>query len=219
MAKRPAAGQTKTRLCPPLTHARAAGLYECFLRDTLALVSRVQKVQPYIAYLPKGEQDYFRRMAPKFRLALQIGESLGERLDNVITACLNAGYRHVVAMDSDSPTLPVEYIRSAFELLSGESDLVIGPCDDGGYYLIGLKQPAPRLLREVCMSTPHVTADTLRLAQEDDLKVGMLPTWYDVDDAQTLARLSLELETAPSGVATSTRRFLGRFPGKSVQLG
>ena len=219
MAKRPAAGQTKTRLCPPLTPSRAAGLYECFLRDTIALMRQVPGVQPLIAYLPAGETLYFQQLAPDFDLVQQVGESLGERLDNVIGACLKAGYRHVVAIDSDSPTLPAAYLQGAFDVLAGGSDVVLGPCDDGGYYLIGFTRPAPRLLREVRMSTPDVTADTLALAEEVGLEVGMLPRWYDVDDAQTLARLSLELETAPEGVAVNTRRFLGRFPKKSVHIG
>ena len=66
--------------------------------------------------------------------------------------------------------------------MEGEPDVVLGPCEDGGYYLIGLKQPAPRLLREVRMSTDRVFADTLALAAEEGLQVEVLPEWYDVDD-------------------------------------
>ena len=210
MAKRPAAGQTKTRLCPPLTPSRAAGLYECFLRDTIALMRQVPGVQPMIAYLPAGEAPYFQQLAPDFDLAQQVGESLGERLDNVIGACLKAGYRHVVAIDSDSPTLPAAYLQGAFNVLAGGSDVVLGPCDDGGYYLIGFTRPAPRLLREVRMSTPDVTADTLALAEDAGLEVGMLPRWYDVDDAASLIRLVKEVKNSDRRVATQTRRFMAQ---------
>ena len=115
----------------------------------------------------------------------------------------------VAAVNSDGPTLPLAYLAGAFQELGKEADVVLGPSDDGGYYLIGLKRPAPRLLREVQMSTSHVTTDTLALAAEEGLKVALLPTWYDVDDAQSLARLKAELATAPPEVAPHTRAFLG----------
>jgi uncharacterized protein len=92
--------------------------------------------------------------------------------------------------------------------LAGSCDVVLGPCEDGGYYLIGLKRPQPRLLREVQMSTPHVVRDTLALAEQLDLKVALLPTWYDVDTVAELDRLRSELRNAPAHVAHHTRAFL-----------
>jgi glycosyltransferase A (GT-A) superfamily protein (DUF2064 family) len=85
---------------------------------------------------------------------------------------------------------------------------VLGPCEDGGYYLIGLRRPQPRLLREVRMSTPDVLRDTLAIAAELGLRVAMLPTWYDVDTAAELARLCEELRAAPPEIAMHTRGFL-----------
>jgi glycosyltransferase A (GT-A) superfamily protein (DUF2064 family) len=110
-------------------------------------------------------------------------------------------------MDSDSPTLPVDCLVAAFAALD-DAEVVLGPCDDGGYYLIGLTQPAPRLLREVPMSTPTVAADTLALATEAGLQVKLLPLWYDVDNLATLNRLRVELAGASNGVARHTRTFL-----------
>lgn len=115
-------------------------------------------------------------------------------------------------MNSDGPTLPVEHLIGAFDALSDHTDVVLGPSDDGGYYLIGLKKPAPRLLREVRMSTPHVTADTLALADAEGLRVKLLPAWYDVDDVEALERLSTELAAAPAHVAPHTRSFLRATP-------
>ncbi len=208
VAKRPAPGRTKTRLTPPLSPEQAAALYECFLRDTLDLVRRLSDVAPAIAYLPAEEQAYFEALAPDFELLLQEGDDLGERLDNALTRLLVTGYQHVAIMNSDGPTLPLACMTGAFDALAGGSDVVLGPCDDGGYYLIGLKQPAPRLLREVRMSTPDVLADTLAIAAEDGLTVELLPTWYDVDDAESLERLKAELAGAPAHVAPHTQAFL-----------
>jgi rSAM/selenodomain-associated transferase 1 len=206
VAKRPAPGQTKTRLCPPLTPDQAATLYECFLRDTLDLIRQVPGVQPVIAYLPEAEQAYFANLAPNFQLLRQEGADLGARLDHALTTYLQLGYTRAVIMDSDSPTLPANCLVTAFEALA-EADVVLGPCDDGGYYLIGLNNPAPRLLREVQMSTPHVVSDTLALAKEEGLRVELLPTWYDVDNVAALARLAGELNRSPMTVAPHTRVF------------
>ena len=111
-------------------------------------------------------------------------------------------------MDSDSPTLPPAYLSQAFAVLQDGADVALGPCDDGGYYLIGIRKPAPRLLREVRMSTSTVTADTLAMAKEEGLSVGLLPTWYDVDDADSLLRLVKELESFDPQTASYTRQFL-----------
>lgn len=206
VAKRPTPGKTKTRLSPPLTPELSSALYECFLFDTLDQMRQVDDVQRVIAYL--DEPDYFRRIAPDFELIPQKGHDLGERLDNTLTSYLSQGYKRAVIMDSDSPTLHPKHLSQAFCSLSDGADVVLGPCDDGGYYLIGIKQPAPRLLREVQMSTPTVAADTIALAEDVGLKVSLLPTWYDVDDAASLRRLMREVKKLDSGVATYTRRFL-----------
>ena len=207
VAKRPAPGQTKTRLTPPLTPGQAAQLYESFLCDTLDLIRRVPGARPLLAYLPEGAEDYFRALAPDFELLPQVGDDLGARLDNALTHCLSDGFTRAVILDSDSPTLPAEYLAQAFAALE-TADAVIGPCDDGGYYLIGLKRPAPRLLREVKMSTPHVTRDTLSLAAEEKLAIAQLPTWYDVDTAAELERLRAELSALPPDRAPHTRAAL-----------
>jgi rSAM/selenodomain-associated transferase 1 len=212
VAKRPAAGQTKTRLTPPLVPQQAADLYECFLQDTLDLMRGVSEVRRAIAYLPIEARDYFAQLAPDFDLIPQIGADLGARLDHALSHYLAEGYTRAVIMNSDGPTLPIQHVQHAFAALSAGADVVLGPSDDGGYYLIGLKKPAPRLLREVRMSTPTVLADTVALAREEGLRVSLLPHWYDVDDVTSLQQLIAELQTAPVEVAPHTRTCLSTFP-------
>ncbi len=206
VAKRPAPGKTKTRLSPPLAPEMASALYECFLLDTLDQMRQVNDTLHVIAYL--DEPDYFHRIAPDFELILQNGNDLGERLDNALTRYLSQGYERVLIMDSDSPTLPSAYLTQGFGILSDDTDVVLGPCDDGGYYLIGIRKPAPRLLREVHMSTPTVAAETMALAKEEGLQLVTLPFWYDVDDVVSLSRLIEEVEKISLGNAIHTRRFL-----------
>jgi uncharacterized protein len=207
MAKRPLPGHTKTRLCPPLTPEAACDLYEGFLRDTLDLMRGTPDVVRIIAYLPDTDQDYFSALAPDFELIRQRGDSLGERLDAITTQCLANGFDQVVVMDSDSPTLPPHIASYAFESLKN-TDVVLGPCDDGGYYLIGLKQRAPHLLRDMPMSTPTVLVDTIRVAKRANLGVSLLPTWYDVDTAAELEQLHIELQSLPPKRAAHTRQVL-----------
>jgi uncharacterized protein len=209
VAKRPAPGRTKTRLTPPMDAEQAARFYECLLLDTLELTRAVPMVERMIAYAPRDEHAYFAQLAPGLELLPQIGDNLGERLDNALTHCLQHGYSRAVIMDSDSPTLPSAYVARAFEELEA-ADVVLGPCEDGGYYLIGLKRPQPRLLRQVQMSTPHVTRDTLAFAEAEGLRAALLPSWYDVDTHEELERLRGELRGATNGSATYTREFFKR---------
>ena len=207
MAKRPSPGKTKTRLTPALSPKGAAELYECFLLDSLAVAREQETVDHYIAYHPANSDDYFRLLAPDFGIVQQRGNSLAERLNHVLNSGFNAGYGRVVAMNSDSPNLPAEYVTRAFDLL-GEVDMVLGPSEDGGYYLIGLKQPQPDLILPVVMSTPSVLEETFGLAETAGDQISLLPSWYDVDSIADLTRLKAELMQAPHGVAPYTRRFL-----------
>jgi len=213
VAKQPAAGRTKTRLCPPLTYETAAQLYACFLQDTLTTIRAVADVERVIAFLPADAELFFHTLAADMRCVAQQGNDLGERLDLLLTNGLESGANHVVVMSSDCPTLPPAYITQAFAALDGGVDVVLGPSDDGGYYLIGITNPQPRLLREVQMSTPSVLADTLAIAAELSLDVALLPPWYDVDTLAELDRLRAELRTQPIGStkAAATRQFLAAF--------
>ncbi len=206
IAKHPQAGQTKTRLTPPLTPEDAASLYACFLLDTLSLVRNISNVCRFILYAPDHKTAYFQQLAPDFKLLGQNGSNLGARLDNALNHCLNNGYDQVVIMNSDGPTLPQTYLEQAFAYLA-DTEVVFGPSEDGGYYLIGLTRPQPALVRKVRMSTSTVLEDTLAIAQKKEITVSLLPPWYDVDTIAELHRLRQELDQTP-GLAPNSYRFL-----------
>jgi uncharacterized protein len=215
-AREPIPGATKTRLCPPLDPAAAAALYACFLGDVLALASGLPGVEPVIAYTPATAGPFFARVAPEIAAFPQQGADLGARMDLALARFLAAEREHggeppvAVLIGSDFPSLPPAYLLAAFARLEAGADAVFGPADDGGYYLVGLREPQPRLLREVPMSTPTVLADTLALAEKQSLRVALLPGWYDIDSAEDLRRLAAELRDAPPEVAPRTRAFLER---------
>jgi rSAM/selenodomain-associated transferase 1 len=215
VVKRPEAGVTKTRLCPPFSPQQAADFYYCLMRDTLALMACVPDVEPMLAYTPADAEGYFRNLvSDSFELIPQQGQDLGERLDNVLTTCLQRGYCQAVVMDSDSPTLPITYLKQAFRELDDPTvDVVLGPCDDGGYYLIGLKSPCSALFRGIVMSTSTVRAQTLERARRQGLRVACLPRWYDVDTPEDLERLIDELCSRPDHSAQHTTDFLSNTMG------
>ncbi|MCA1629204.1 MAG: TIGR04282 family arsenosugar biosynthesis glycosyltransferase [Acidobacteria bacterium] len=198
MTKAPRAGASKTRLVPPLTHAEAAALSACFLRDTttnVAGVARDARASGVAVYTPPGAQRALADLLPAgFRLLAQRGEAFGDRLFHAAEDLLALGYESLCLIDADSPTLPAQLLADAARELARPGDrVVLGPSDDGGYCLIGLKRAHHRLFTGVAWSTARVLAQTVERAAEIDLEVVKLPAWYDVDDAATLARLCAEL--------------------------
>ena len=212
VAKRPSPGSTKTRLVPPLSPKQAARLYRCMLLDTLEAMQQVSGVDHVVAYAPDEARAYFGDLAPSgYRLVPQSGETLGERLDTVLRAHLENGYAQAVVMNSDGPTLPIDYVQQAFEELSKTGvDAVLGPSEDGGYYLIGLKSPCSRLF-DVTMSTATVLEETLSLARELQLQTACLPIWHDVDTPDQLQRFVREVAELPADRVPHSRRLLGTW--------
>jgi rSAM/selenodomain-associated transferase 1 len=212
MTKAPRAGQSKTRLAPPLTREEAADLSACFLRDTAANVADIcaaldGAAEGVAAYTPVGAEGSFNGLLPEgFALLAQRGEGFGERLWNAARDLFAIGFDSLCLIDSDSPTLPARSLVAAVEELSKPGErVVVGAADDGGYYLIGIKSARARLFQEIDWSTPRVAAQTIARAEEISLPVALLPAWYDVDDAQTLARLCEELLGEPRGTAGTAR--------------
>jgi uncharacterized protein len=210
IARHPTPGAAKTRLCPPLSGERASALYEAFLLDSLEACRRVPGIARLLLYSPRRASRYFRALAPDFVLMPQRGAGLGQRLDNALSLCFYRGFQKAAVLASDSPTLPPERLEQAFTLLDS-ADVVLGPSEDGGYYLIAASRPVPRLLREVEMSTPSVLQDTLSIAAQEQLRVALLSPWYDVDTAEDLARLERDLANGLGDAAPHTLACLRRY--------
>ena len=206
MAKAPHPGDVKTRLCPPLTPAQAVTLARAFLRDCIAQVRALGGVRAVLAYT--GSRDVFARLAPDFTLVPQEGADLGERMRSLLAALLNSGHRAAIVIGTDTPTLPSTLIEQAVDLTaSGEVDLVLGPAEDGGYVLIGVRADHPTLFTDVPWSTPAVLDVTLGRARAAGLRPALLPSWYDVDTPADLARLRTDVAGDPR-VAPATHRAL-----------
>lgn len=215
MAKAPRPGHAKTRLCPPLSHGQAADLSAAFLRDiteNIALAARLQAIAGYIAYAPAGGETWFDgHLAPGTRLLLADGaplmppnvQGLGRCLLHAVMDLLGRGHSSAVLLNADSPTLPTALLaRAAAELARDGDRVVLGPADDGGYYLLGMKDAHAHLFADIPWSTAAVADATRARAKELGVKLIELPAWYDVDDNAALCRLLRETwsEAACSGL-------------------
>jgi rSAM/selenodomain-associated transferase 1 len=213
MAKAPRPGRAKTRLCPPLQPEQAAQLSAAFLRDiteNIALAARAAPIHGWVAYAPAGEDRSFDgHLADGTRLVLADGSppmppevtGFGRSLLHALQGLFRQGYGAVCLVNSDSPTLPTSLLVEAAQalLLPGER-VVLGPADDGGYYLIGMNQPHAPLFADIAWSTASVAATTRVRANALNLDVLTLPTWYDVDDIASLARLQADAVEHPGAM-------------------
>jgi hypothetical protein len=212
MAKVPAAGEVKTRLCPPLTPAQAAGLARCFLLDRVGQLREIRDVAPIVAFTPPEREPELRPLLPEgVRVVPQQGADLGARLDRLLTDLLAEGSGGAIAVDADSPTLPTDFIRQACaHLAGGAADVVLGPCDDGGYYLIGLRLAVPELFRDMPWSTPAVLGETVARTRRLGLRLALLQPWFDVDRGADLGRLRASAEAPGAHRPSRTLAFLAR---------
>jgi len=243
MTKAPQPGRVKTRLVPPLTPEEAAELNKCFLRDTATAISTVCTTRPagdadkmdqyagashsevatvargIAVYTPPGtESTYTDILSDDFCLLPQRGDKFGERLYFAVEDLFKCGFESVCLIDSDSPTVPAENFAKAVQLLGTcEDRVVLGPSDDGGYYLMGLKKPHRQLFEQIDWSTERVLQQTIRRATEIGLEAKLIPTGYDVDDASSLRRVCNELLTdlTSADIAPHTREFLAKLTARN----
>jgi rSAM/selenodomain-associated transferase 1 len=194
-AKAPLPGLVKTRLCPPLSPAGAAELYAAMLLDVLEQHSSESQRALVLWYSPETALDWFRAQVPaEYRLEAQLGKDLATRMAHLFRTHAREGFERIVLRGTDSPTLPRERVEQAFEALE-QVDLVLCPDLDGGYNLIGLREPCDSLFA-LEMSTASVLDATLAHARAAGLRVRLLEPHHDVDTGDDLLRLADELRGA-----------------------
>jgi rSAM/selenodomain-associated transferase 1 len=221
MAKAPRVGEVKTRLAPPLSPEEAAALSAAFIQDiagNILAAAEAVAIHGYVAYSPPGSEAAFVGLLPEGIRLLQprqigLGASLWHAAEDLL-----AGYGAACLVNADSPTLPTGFLIEAAQALQKPGDrVVLGPAEDGGYYLIALKRPHRRLFEDIAWSTERVFGQTLDRAAELGLETVILPRWYDVDDVESLDRLRREILGAgiPGAYgAPHTARLLRRFPAE-----
>ena len=198
MAKASAPGQTKTRLVPPLTFDEAAALNTAFLQDiadNVLLAGQHRAIAGYVAFAPAGSEDFFRSvLPPSIGLIDACLPTFGDCLIRTVEKLLARGHQSAVVLNSDTPTLPTALLVETADALAKPGErAVLGPCNDGGYYLLGLKTAHRRLFEDIAWSTEGVAEQTRERAREIELDLHTLPIWYDVDDVEGLRQLRSEV--------------------------
>jgi rSAM/selenodomain-associated transferase 1 len=194
--KTPAPFQVKTRLQPQLSGKQSALLYTAFLRDIDKKLSKAKEFDCWYAIAPENyDINYLKDIIDMTNFFQQQGRDLGERMDRAFRELFSKEYKKIILVGSDIPTVPVDYIQQAFTAIE-KDDVVIGPCTDGGYYLIGLHQPYSRLFSDLAWSTSEVLKNTMSIIKENKLSVSSLPQQPDIDTFSDLVELYQSLRKA-----------------------
>jgi uncharacterized protein len=196
MAKALRPGAVKTRLTPSLSPEAVGALYCCLLEDTLALARSLEDVEVAIMCPDADVNELARLVGKEVSVVGQKGAGLAAGLTSVFAHFTEGHQRRIIAFNSDSPHLPRSVLEDAFTTLAAH-DVVVGPTEDGGYYLVGAKASHPALFAHDGMGTRSALERLLSNARALELSVGFSVPFYDIDVADDLTRLAAELRLDP----------------------
>jgi len=181
--RKPELGKVKTRLAKEIGEAAALSIYKQLLSITRNTVAPLE-CDKFIFYSDslalddQWENDVYKK-------EIQQGETLGERMEHAFSKLLQGGYRKVIIIGSDCPGLTTSIIEEAYQKLD-TCEVVIGPAEDGGYYLLGLTNLFPQLFRSKAWSTGTVFSDTVKDLVHSGISYSLLPELVDIDRREDL---------------------------------
>jgi hypothetical protein len=216
MAKAPRLGLVKTRLAQNFPIPAILDLYRCLLDDTMSLAKSLDSAEVAIMCPASDLEDLSRAAGNGVRVVAQMGDGLAAGLTSVFAIFGAAGGQRIIAFNSDTPHLPPSVLHCAFEALLA-FDVVVGPTNDGGYYLVGAKAPHPALFEGDGMGTRSALDALLARARAMKLSVGFTDSFYDIDVAADLVQLAAELRLAPAR-APRTAAWLKEWAQTLAQL-
>ena len=197
--KRPRAGEVKTRLMPSLDEEAAAAVYRLLVEEMFRRTTpESNEYKRLMFFTPSEGRTEFESAWPEERWLDQGGGDLGERMTAAFEAVFARGTTRAVLIGSDIPQLSSFHVRQALQALESH-DLVLGPAQDGGYYLVGLTRPRPELFTDIPWSTPAVLGTTLARARALGLRVAQLEELTDLDTVEDLRREWPRLQPLLSG--------------------
>ncbi|MBI4682742.1 MAG: TIGR04282 family arsenosugar biosynthesis glycosyltransferase [Nitrospirae bacterium] len=195
-AKAPVPGTVKTRLQAGIGAEKTVEVYKSFVTELTSRCTRLKGVDRFLGCAPSNDHIFLMKIANSCGMKMfnQQGKTLGERIFNAFRHCARKGYSEIVLIGSDSPSMPVNFIRKAFSDLK-KNDFVIGPCFDQGLYLIGVRKEKINVIsRSIKLDTGKDVSGILNKTRQMDVKLSMLPFWYDVDNIDDYNFLKSHLE-------------------------
>lgn len=186
-AREPLPGKVKTRLAASLGNEVSAEIYERMLREVLQAACQLNDVDTVVYWSARKESLPLLAEQYKCRSLLQTGVDLGQRMQAAFEEMFSGGHAPCCIIGSDAPDLPVAYIQDAYRLLDEQdTDVVLGPSRDGGYYLLGMKRIMPQLFTNITWSSSVVLEQSLAAAMKSGLSTTLLPEWQDIDTIDDL---------------------------------
>jgi len=207
----PRPGTTKTRLLPVLQPEQCAGLHWAFLKD-LALVYRTLDAHLFVSYVPDPDWERLKDVFPHAGFLPQKGADLGEKMYRAIRKVLELGYEQVLLTGTDLPMMGRCHLESGFAALE-TADIAIGPTSDGGYYLIGMKQPCREVFQVSGYGGGSVFENTVTAAKNAGHTVDLALPCDDVDTPEDLWLL-----TKTVSPDNHTGRYLTQLKKEGVPL-
>jgi rSAM/selenodomain-associated transferase 1 len=211
-AKTPKPGKVKTRLLAAVSADVAAALHAACIEDTLRVVRKMRGCDAFV--FAAGGTGYFRRLVKKqgssarMQVLPQRGSDLGARMENAFRKCFAMGFREVVVIGTDAPWMGVERVRRAFAELKA-NEVVIGPAEDGGYYLLGMRKMVAEIFQGIPWGTERVLELTLEVIAEQKVRGKLLRRDFDLDRPEDLKRAAGMLKRRPR-VASALAAVIGR---------
>jgi hypothetical protein len=186
-AREPLPGAVKTRLAATVGNKAAADLYETMLQDVLKSARQLCDVETVVFW--DCEEKSLPFLADRYRCSSrrQIPGDLGQRMQAAFEEMFATGCGVCCIIGTDAPDLPLSYIQDAYQhLATQQTDVILGPSLDGGYYLLGLCHVWPQLFVDISWSTADVLEQSVSVAQGSGLKTALLPEWQDIDTFEDL---------------------------------
>lgn len=183
----PEKGRVKTRLAREVGEKRALALYKVFVQQTLLAVKR-SGMDHRICFFPADKQALVKDwLGPDHGYMPQVGNDLGQRMGNALSAAFDQGAQKAVLVGTDIPDINARHLLAAMDLLD-QKRVVIGPSLDGGYWLIGFQREGfcPDLFFQVDWGTETVFSTTLEKCKAANLSPGLLPALQDIDSLEDL---------------------------------
>ncbi len=206
-ARSPKSGQVKSRLTQLISPQEATEIYRMFLMDSLEQYASLGvSVRLYMSDGVPPDVPFHGAQIMK-----QYGKGLGERMCHAFRETAAEGYRQMVIIGTDHPTLPDAFLHNAFQALLDPPSICIGPAEDGGYYLLGMNPFIDGLFDNMMYSRPDVFELTLAKAYQSDAKVVQLPKWYDVDTPDDLRRLTIEEDIVPKNTLKMIKQLKAKY--------
>lgn len=208
----PRPGITKTRLLPILTGDQCAALHSAFLRDLSSVYAQAD-ADLFVAYTDDPNWEMLKAIFPGAKdFSPQTGDGLGEKMYRALCRVLELGYDSVILTGTDLPLMTVSHLESGFAAVHN-ADIALGPTSDGGYYLVGMKQPHRTVFANQSYGGSTVLENTVAAAEAAGLSVAFAQCCDDVDTPEDLQKLMQVLSPE-----TATYRYLADLKKEGVPL-